>query len=133
MRLSTSLLSASLLVWLTGCGTEPRVCAEALQALTVPLLNRTDHSLRDFQVTDTVRRTGAVLHLTPTTASALSAQEVGQVTIFTNALRDELSLAGDEVTVVVAADSHAVAGEFRLASDGCFVRRLAGPSTLVVR
>ena len=88
MRVVTLLFSGSLLAGLTGGGTEPPICADALQAVTVPLLN---------------------------------------------ALRDELSHAGDDVTVVLAADSHTVTGEFRLASDGCFVHELDGPGALVVR
>jgi hypothetical protein len=119
---------------LSGCATEPVFCADVLTAVTVTVRNGAGQSLGDLTVTDTVRRSGAVLHLVGgAPGDTLPAAGVDHLPIATNEFRDAFLRAGDEVVVVVAAGGRAGSGLYRLASDGCFVTKLAGPDTLTVR
>jgi hypothetical protein len=55
------------------------------------------------------------------------------VIIFSDAVRDSVLPAGDAVVVVVAAAGHVGRGQYRFGSDGCHVRKLAGPDTLTIQ
>ena len=109
---------------LSGCNAEPTACADVLTALTASVVNATGRPLSGLRVTDTVPRTGAVLHV--------SAGSAADTPIFRDDLRDVLAAGGEEVIAAVTADGHSGAGRYRLAFDGCFVRKLSGPDTLVV-
>ena len=119
---------------LSGCATEPVLCADVLTAVTVTVRNGAGQALGDLTVTDTVRRSGAVLHLVGrAVGDTLPAAGVDHLPIVTNEFRDAFLRTGDEVVVVVAAGGRGARGLYRLASDGCFVTKLAGPDTLTVR
>jgi len=118
---------------LSGCNAEPTACADVLTALTASVVNATGRPLSGLRVTDTVPRTGAVLHVSAgSAADTLPANGIATVPIFRDDLRDVLAAGGEEVIAAVTADGHSGAGRYRLAFDGCFVRKLSGPDTLVV-
>jgi hypothetical protein len=119
---------------LSGCAAEPVICADVLTAVTVTVRNGSGQALAGLTVTDTVRRSGAVLHLAGgVVGDTLAATGVDHLPIITNEFRDAFLRSGDEVVVVVAAGGRAGSSLYRLASDGCFVTKLAGPDTLMVR
>ena len=71
--------------------------------------------------------------LTGSLADTLAANEIRLAPIFPNASRGGLAPGGDDVIVVVTTDRRSVSNRYRLAFDGCFVQKLVGPDTLVVR
>jgi len=118
---------------LCGCNTEPTACADVLTAVTTSVVNGTGRPLAGLSVTDTVSRTGAVLHVSAgSPADTLPTNGIGRVPIFRDDLRSALGPTGDEVVAVVTAEGHSGSGRYRLAFDGCVVRKVAGPDTLVV-
>jgi hypothetical protein len=54
------------------------------------------------------------------------------MTIFSDAFLNAIEPAGGDVMVVATAGSRAGSARYRFGSDGCHVRKLAGPDTLVV-
>jgi hypothetical protein len=133
MRGFLLLCLAGIVAFLGGCSTEePRVCAQMLELTTANVANRTGQPLTGLSVTDTVHRTGAVLHVLAGSADTLPVDSTRVVPIFPDSLRGTLRMGGDDVMVVVTADGRLASSVYRLAFDGCFVQRLAGPDTLVI-
>jgi hypothetical protein len=118
----------SLCVALSGCGTQPLVCTAVFAAITATVVDGAGQPLNGVSVTDTVRRTGAVLDVTGGSPST----SPGAVIIFSDAFLGAVVPAGDEVIVVAGAGGRAGSGNYRFGSDGCHVLKLAGPDTLVV-
>ena len=119
---------------LSGCGTEPPFCTAVLEAIATTVDNGAAQPLNGLTVTDTVRRTGAVLHVVAGSgvADTLPANSSASVVIFSDDFLQAVLPTGDEVIVVVAAGGRTGSGNYRFGSDGCHVRKLAGPDTLVV-
>jgi len=119
-------------VGLTGCSSseEPVICAQDLQAITATVVNQVGQPLDGIQVTDTVRRTGAVLLVVDQTGSLPASG--GVIPVFTNAFLRDVRPEGDEVVVVVSAGGHSGTGLFRFAPRRCEVQKLAGPDSLTV-
>jgi len=68
-----------------------------------------------------------VLDVTATTPS------IGPgVTIFSDGFLQAIRASGDEVIVVATAAGRSGSADYRFGSDGCHVRKLAGPDTLVI-
>lgn len=127
--IATALLGAAL----SGCSAEPLVCTADFAFLTATVVNGADQPITSPAVTDTILRTGAVLHVTAgSPAQTVPAHGAGSVTIFSDAFLNAVEPAGDDVSVVVATGSRAASARYRFGSDGCHVRKLAGPDTLVV-
>jgi hypothetical protein len=127
------LLLAGTLPFLGGCSTEEPICAQMLELPATYLTNHTGEALIGLSVTDTVHRTGAVLHVVAGSPDTLSVDSTRVVPIFPDSLRGTLRKGGDDVVVVVSADGRSASAVYRLSFDGCFVHRLAGPDTLVIR
>jgi hypothetical protein len=118
---------------LTGCGTEPPVCTAVFEAIAATVVNGAAQPLNGLTVTDTVRRTGAVLQVSAgSVADTLPANSIGRVVIFSDAFLQAVLPTGDEVIVVAAAGGRHISGPYRFGSDGCHVQKLAGADTLVV-
>lgn len=111
-----------------GCGNGPLACTAVFTAVAATVVDAAGQPLSGVTVTDTVRRTGAVLDVTAGSPPAGS----GAVIIFSDAFLQEVLPAGDEVIVVAAVSGRSGSGTYRFGSDGCHVRKLAGPDTLVV-
>lgn len=117
----------SLCPMLSGCGTDPIVCTASFETITAVAVDGAGQPLSDVTVTDTVRRTGAVLNVTANTPS------IGPgVTIFSDGFLQTVRASGDEVIVVATAAGRSGSADYRFGSDGCHVRKLAGPDTLVI-
>ena len=121
------------LAFLGGCGTqEPIACAQLLELVVGKVANRSGQPLIGLSVTDTVHRTGAVLHILSGSPDTLAVDSTRVVPIFPDSLRGTLAPFGDDVTVVVTADARLASAVYRFAFDGCFIQTLAGPDTLVI-
>ena len=112
----------------SGCGTDALVCTAVFVAIPATVVNGAGQALSGVSVTDTVRRTGAVLNVT----NGSSALSPGTVVIFSDVFLNAIMPLGDEVIVVAAVGGHTGNAAYRFGSDGCHVRKLAGPDTLVV-
>jgi hypothetical protein len=133
MRPLPVLLMTSLCASLSGCSTEPHACASVITAVTASIVNATGQPLSGLSVTDTVPRTGEVLHVSSgSPADTLSPNGIRRLPIFKDTFKGALAPAGDEVIVVVTADGRSTSGRYQFAFDGCFVQKLAGPDTLLV-
>jgi hypothetical protein len=118
----------------SGCGTtEPVLCGVPEAAITVSVRNGAGQALGGLTVTDTVRRSGAVVKIVIAVPDTLPETGLARVPIATNEMSESFRQAGDDVVVVVAAAGRVGTGLYRLASDGCSVTKLAGPDTLTVR
>ena len=113
---------------LSGCGTSPSICTASFAMITASIVDGTGQALSGVSVTDTVRRTGAVLDVTQEPPPFAP----GTAVIFSDGFLSAIRPGGDEVTVVATAAGGVGSARYRLRSDGCRVRRLAGPDTLVV-
>jgi hypothetical protein len=82
---------AGLCAALSGCGTEPHACTAVFVAVTATIVNAAGQPLSGVSITDTVRRTGAVLDLTAGSPST----SPGIVTIFSDAFLQAVAPAGD--------------------------------------
>jgi hypothetical protein len=123
----------SLCSGLNGCSTQPLVCTAEFASLTATVGNGTGQPLPGLSVTDTVRRTGAVLQVTVGSPSTdLPLDGFATVVIFSDAFLDAVRPTGDDVVVSVAADGHSGGATYRFGTDGCHVRKLAGPDSVVV-
>jgi hypothetical protein len=112
----------------SGCGTDALVCTAVFVAIPATVVNGAGQALSGVSVTDTVRRTGAVLNVT----NGSSSPSPGTVIIFSDVFLSAITPLGDDVIVVATAGGHAGNATYRFGSDGCHVRKLAGPDTLVV-
>jgi hypothetical protein len=119
-------------VGLTACSSsqEPVICAQNPQGITATVVNLVGQPLDGVQVTDTVRRTGAVLLVVDQTGSLPASG--GAIPVFTNAFLQDIRPEGDEVVVVVSAGGHSGTGLFRFVPKKCEVQKLVGPDTLTV-
>src|SRR3954454_9075601 len=119
-------------VALPGCSPseEPVSCAQDLQATTATVVNQVGQPLDGIQVTDTVRRTGAVLLLVDQTGSLPARGRA--IPVFTNAFLRDVRPEGNEVVVLVIAGGHSGTGLFRFGPRRCEVQKLAGPDSLTV-
>ena len=121
-------LTLSLCAALSGCSTDPLVCTAVFATITASVVDGAGQPLSGVGVTDTVRRTGAVLDVTGSSPPI----GLGTVAIFSDAFLQAVAPAGDEVIVVATAGGRSGSANYRFGSDGCHVRKLAGPDTLVV-
>jgi hypothetical protein len=112
---------------LSGCDTSPSVCTASFAMITATVVDGTGQALSEVSVTDTVRRTGAVLDVT----QDIPPLDPGTAVIFSDAFLSAIRPAGDDVTVVATAEAGVGSAQYRFGSDGCHVRKLAGPDTLV--
>ena len=119
---------AGLCAALSSCGTEPRACTAVFVGLSATVVDAAGQPLSGVSITDTVRRTGAVLDVTAGSPST----SPGTVIIFSDAFLQAVAPAGDDVIVVATVGERAGSGAYRFGSDGCHVLKLAGPDTLVV-
>lgn len=117
---------------LSGCGTEPPICTEQLVGLSVAVVNGVGQPLDGLSVTATVHRTGAVLDLTSASPPAALPAEGGPAMVFSDDFIEAVRRGGDEVVVTVMAGGHTATGLYRFGSDGCHVRKIAGPDSLVM-
>ena len=133
MRHLRFLATTALGVALGGCGTEPHVCTTDFVTLTTTVVNGTAQPLVGLSVTDTVLRSGAVLHVQPSSlADTVPAHGAGRVMLISDRFREAIATDGDDVIVVVSAGDHTGSGHYRFGGI-CHVEKLAGPDTLVVR
>jgi hypothetical protein len=116
----------------SGCGTDPTVCTGEFVAVTAAVVNRTGQALAGLRVHDTVVRTGAIIHITPTPLGDLPAEGPSAVPIFTDEFKDAIRPGGDVVSVVVSAGERSANARYEFGTDGCHVQKLEGPDTLVV-
>jgi len=112
----------------SGCGTGPSACTASFAMVTAAVVDGSGQALSDVSVTDTVRRTGTVLEVTQTPPPF----DPGTAVIFSDAFLSAVFPAGDDVSVVATAAGRSGSAQYRFGSDGCHVRKLAGPDTLVV-
>src|SRR6476660_152862 len=91
------LLSTTGLCLALGACTEPTACTLSFAAVAATVIDSVGQPLSDVTVIDTVRRTGAVLHVTDNFPS----MSPGQVIIFSDAFVQAVGPIGDEVIVVV--------------------------------
>lgn len=123
----------SLAVGTSACGTDPLVCTDEFVAVPVAVANRTGEALASVSVRDTVLRTRMVLDITAEHPSGgVPAEGVSAVIVFSDAFEDAILPAGEPVAVAVTAGSHSASALFEFGTDGCHVRKLAGPDTLEV-
>ena len=121
------MLALGLCPLLSACGTGPAVCTASFAMITATVVDGAGQSISDVTVIDTVRRTGAVLDVTGTTPASGPG-----VTIFSDGFLQTVKASGDEVIVVATAAGRSGSADYRFGSDGCHVRKLAGPDTLVI-
>lgn len=123
------MLTTSLCAALSGCSTDavPLVCTTVFVTIPATVVNGAGQPIGGVSVVDTVLRTGAVLDATGGASTSL-----GTVIIFSDAFLNAVAPAGDDVIVVATANGHTGSANYRFGSDGCHVRKLAGPDTLVV-
>ena len=110
-----------LLGWIAlvgGCdSTDPHICAVPAAALTISVRNGTGQALGGLTVTDTVRRSGAVLNIVSAAMpDTLPVAGLDYLTVATNEMDPPFRPTGDDVAVVVAADGHVGTGVYRLDS-----------------
>jgi hypothetical protein len=117
----------SLCTVLGGC-TEPPECTLEFRIFTAAVVDSTGQPLSGVTVTDTVPRTGAVLDVT----GSLASLHFDGVPIFCDGFQQEIAPAGDDVIVVATAGGRSGRANYRFGADGCHVRKLAGPDTVVV-
>lgn len=113
---------------LIGCDTDPSVCTPSFETITATIVDGNGQIVTVVSVRDTVVRTGRILDV----QQEPGAFDPGTAIIFTDALIAVIRRGGDDVTTVVTADGLIGSGEYRFGSDGCHVRKLSGPDTLVV-
>lgn len=128
MHRTRLILALGLCPLLSECGTDPAVCTASWAMVAATVVDGAGQLLEDVSVTDTVRRTGVVLDVTSTNPSV----ELEGVLIFSDAFLRTVKPSGDEVIVVATAAGRSGSADFRFGSDGCHVRKLAGPDTLVI-
>jgi hypothetical protein len=125
--------TVSLCAALSGCGTEPVFYPDEVVVLTATVVNGVGQPLAGLSVTDTVSRTGEILHVSAGSPSTdLPADGSQATTIFSDAFIQAIMPTGDDVVVAVTAGGHSGSGRYRFGANGCHVQRLAGPDTLVV-
>ena len=80
-----------------------------------------------WTVTDTVLRTGNALTIQQQTYPA------GTATVFSDNNLNDVQQSGDSVRVAGSGGGKAFGGTYRFGSDGCHIRKIAGPDTVVAR
>jgi hypothetical protein len=117
-----------------GCS-EPQACDAMVHPVTAFVANRSGQPLSMLTVTDTLRRTGAVFQVVAPSSETLLPDSTRVAPIFPDTLSEVLDEPfGDNVIVVVTAESRSTSAVYRLIHDVCSsVRRVAGPDTLVLR
>ena len=78
-------------------------------------------------VTDTVLRSGREL------AIAQQGYPVGAVTIFSDNNVNDVSQSGDSVRVAGVGGGKRFSAMYQFGTDGCHIRRISGPETVVAR
>jgi hypothetical protein len=95
--------------------------------------NGTGEALTGLRVQDTILRTGRIIEVpAPGELGILPPEGRPMVAIFTDEFKHEVRLGGDQVAVVVSAGGRSTVARYEFGTDGCHVRKLAGPDTLVL-
>jgi len=128
MRWWQALVPLSLGSLVSGCNTEPGVCTRDFRTITAAVVDGAGQPRNDVTAVDTVRRTGAVLDVTAISPSIAP----GFVVVFSDAFLQAVARSGDQVIVVATSGDQSSQATYLFGSDGCHVRKLAGPDTLVV-
>jgi hypothetical protein len=118
-----------LVVALIGCDTGPSVCTASFAMITATIVDGSGQAVSGVSVRDTVGRTGRILDVQQ---ENLGTFDPGIAIIFTDAFVSVIRRGGDNVTTVVTADGLIGSAEYRFGSDGCHVRKLGGPDTILV-
>jgi hypothetical protein len=127
-----SVTAVGICIALSGCGTEPLICTQELVGVSVAVINGAGQPLDALSVTDTVKRTGAVLHMTSALAPPEVPIEGGHAIVFSDDFIEEVRRGGDDVVVVMTAGGRVTSSVFRFGSNGCHVQKIAGPDSLVI-
>ena len=117
-----------------GCGTDPIVCPDESVALTAVVVNLTLQNFPTLTVRDTVIRTGRVLDVGaehPT--GSLAAGGSTSVVVFSDLFEDAIRASGEAVAVAVIAGGLSTSARYEFGTDGCNVRKVAGPDTLTIQ
>lgn len=118
----------------TGCGNDPLICTDELVVITATVVNLTGQTFTGLTIRDTVLRTETVLDITAEhPSSGLPADGIPALIIFSDAFKNAILLAGEAVAVAITAGDHSASARYEFGTDGCHVRKLAGPDTLEVR
>ena len=117
----------------SGCGTDPVFCTDETVALTAVIVNGTGQPITLISVTDTVVRNGAVLDISAShPAGGLPADGASQIVVFSDDFMETILPPSELVAVAVSAGTQSVSARFEFGTDGCHVRRVAGPDTLEI-
>jgi hypothetical protein len=93
----------------------------------VPLDSAGAQVLATFVVTDSVLRTGKILSIPQ------QGYPAGSATIFSDNNVADVSQTGDSVLVTGTSGSRKFSATYQFGTDGCHIRRIAGPDTVTVR
>jgi hypothetical protein len=118
-----------LVIALVGCETGPSICTASFAMITATIVDGNGQTVTGVSVRDTVGRTGRILDVQQENPGTF---DPGIAIIFTDAFITAIRRGGDDVTTVVTADGLIGSAEYRFGSDGCHVRKLGGPDTIVV-
>jgi hypothetical protein len=102
-------------------------------ALTAAVVNHTGQAFASLNVRDTVLRTGTILDVTAEHPSGdLPVAGAATVIVFSDAFTTAIRSSGDSVAVALTVGPYSTSARYSFGTDGCHVRKLAGPDTLVV-
>ncbi len=102
------------------------VCTAIFSYVNVVAVDSTGLALStSFTVKDSVLRTGKVLPI------AQQGYPPGTVTVFSDNNVADVSANGDSVWVTAVSATAKFTGMFQFGTDGCHIRRVAGPDTVV--
>jgi len=119
-----------LLVTLSSCSWTDggNVCTDLFAFLTVVPVDANSLLVAGpFTVTDTVSRSGESLSI------AQQGFPAGSATIFSDSYRSSVRETGDSIRVTGVSAGKAFHATFLIGTDGCHIRKLSGPDTVVVR
>lgn len=104
------------------------MCTTIFAYVTVVAVDAGGQPVSGLAVTDTVVRTGHGFAI-----SQDAAFPAGTVDIFSDNLLGEVRQSGDAVRVIGTAAGTGFNAIYTFGSDGCHVRKIAGPDTVIVR
>ena len=129
-RRITELLIPAAAVAAVACGNDggnQQVCTDLFAYITTIAVDSAGQPVPGpFTVRDSVQRTGAVF-----TIAGVGLDTPGLVTVFSDTQLDAVRQSGDAVTMTGSGSGKSFGAVFSFGSDGCHVRRIAGPDTVV--
>ena len=114
-----------------ACGSQSgggRVCTDLFAFITAIAVDTSGKPVTGLAVSDTVTRTG---HGFDVAQQAYGPD--GTVTIFSDSNLGDVRESGDAVRVTGIVGAARFAADYVFGSDGCHVRKVSGPDTVVVR